>query len=132
MRLYAVFEKGESKKPPRHPDDNVELVKEGFSWTALLFGPLWALAHRMWVVFALLLALNVAISSMPRFFDGVTDDTVWFLHLVLMLVLGFLGNDLRQWSLARSGYDFVGMVSGTGITDAERRLFAAMGGPRYR
>ena len=65
-------------------------------------------------------------------FDGVTDDTVWFLHLVLMLVLGFLGNDLRQWSLARSGYDFVGMVSGTGITDAERRLFAAMGGPRYR
>ncbi len=37
------------------------LVREGFSWGALFFGPLWLAAHRAWVAAALSLAAFVLI-----------------------------------------------------------------------
>ncbi len=37
------------------------LVREGFSWTALLFGPLWLAWHRAWIPAALDLAASILI-----------------------------------------------------------------------
>ena len=41
----------------RHP----VLVREGFSWGALLFGPLWLAVHRAWIAAVLALAASVLI-----------------------------------------------------------------------
>ncbi|MGI4952135.1 MAG: DUF2628 domain-containing protein [Janthinobacterium lividum] len=74
------------------------LVREGFSWAAWLFGPLWLAAHRAWVPAGLMAALMVAL---------------WALFpLPVILVIGFglgwltglLGQDMRRWSLDRRGY----------------------------
>ena len=40
MRIYTA------RTCPRRPP---ALVPEGFSWGALVFGPLWLLAHRAWI-----------------------------------------------------------------------------------
>ncbi|MSP20752.1 MAG: DUF2628 domain-containing protein [Alphaproteobacteria bacterium] len=131
-RLYAVFERRTTKKrPSRNPDDAFEMVKEGFCWPALFFGPLWALASRMWVAFALLAAAVIGLALLPDFVDG-SEDLATTLSCLLALVLGFLGNDLRQWSLARGGYEFIAVVSGSDLIDAERRFFAAMNNPMFR
>ncbi len=37
------------------------LVQEAFSWTALVFGPLWLLAHRAWIPAALVFAAGLLI-----------------------------------------------------------------------
>ena len=37
------------------------LVREGFSWGALLFGPLWLAVHRAWIAAVLALAASVLI-----------------------------------------------------------------------
>jgi hypothetical protein len=126
--MYAVFERRvETKKRGRAhstPEDSYVLVKEGFCWPALFFGPLWALAHGMWVIFLLLVAAVVGIAFAPDLLgDG---ELPFWLCSGLFLLLGIFGNDLRQWSLLRSGYDLVSVVSGTDLVDAERRLFTSM------
>lgn len=125
--LYAVFERRvETKVKGRArstPEDLYVLVKEGVCWPALFFGPLWALANRMWVVFALLVAVGIAL--VPSML-GAEDDLARWLGLGVLLLLGLFGNDLRQWSLARSGHELVSVVSGADLGDAKRRLFASM------
>lgn len=128
-RFYPVLERQQRKgrgRAPRHPDDLYVLVKEGFSWPAFFFGPLWALSHRMWVVSALLFAALIAIGMVSAVLDG-GDAVASWLSFGIAVLLGFHRNDLRQWSLERSGYELSAIVSGSDMTDAERRLFASMG-----
>lgn len=132
-RFYAVLERPLVKgrgQLPRHPDDLYALVKDGFSWPAFFFGPLWALTNRMWVVGALLIAAMIGIGMVPAAFDG-GDAIASSLTLALAVLLGFHGNDLRQWSLERAGYELNAVVSGSNLTDAERRLFESMGSMMY-
>jgi hypothetical protein len=131
--FYAVLERPLVKgrgRMPRHPDDLYALVKDGFSWPAFFFGPLWALTNRMWVVGALLIAAMIGISMVPAAFDG-GDAIASSLAVALAVLLGFHGNDLRQWSLERAGYELNAVVSGSNLTDAERRLFESMGSMMY-
>ena len=128
MRLYAVYERHvETKTKGRSrntPEDSYVLVKEGFCWPALFFGPLWAIANGMWVIFLLLIAAFAGIAVAPDLFGG--GEFPFWLCCGFMGLLGLFGNDLRQWSLGRAGYELVSIVSGTDQIDAERRLFAAM------
>ena len=128
-QFYAVLERQQAKgrgKVPRHPDDLYVLVKDGFSWPAFFFGPLWALTNRLWVVGALLIAAMIGIGMIPSAFDG-GDALASALTFALALLLGFHGNDVRQWSLERAGYELSAIVAGSNLTDAERRLFESMG-----
>jgi hypothetical protein len=74
------------------------LVKEGFSWGALLFGPFWLAAHRTWIAAAITLAAYVLLGVLvPR-------PAATILSAGLMLILGLTGNDLRRWALQHRGY----------------------------
>ena len=63
MRMYEVLER--TVDPRKGAAGDFVLVKEGFCWPALLFGPLWALYHRMWVVAAGLVSVGVIIALPP-------------------------------------------------------------------
>ena len=48
MRTYTIHERPD---PPADRVDRAEslvFVKDGFSWVAALFAPLWLLVHRLW------------------------------------------------------------------------------------
>jgi hypothetical protein len=102
-------------KPGRAP----VLVREGWSWGAFLFGPLWLLAHRAWVPAALASVLAVALVA-------ATPDR---LHPPLLfgfaLLLGLLGRDLVRWSLARRGYGLAHVLAARDEDGAFARLLAA-------
>jgi hypothetical protein len=74
------------------------LVREGFSWGALILGPFWLAAHRAWIAAALSLAAYVLINTV------VPQPAAALLAAGLALILGFTGNDLRCWALAHRGY----------------------------
>jgi hypothetical protein len=128
MRLYAVYERRVVEKTKGRvrstPEDSYVLVKEGFCWPALFFGPLWAIANGMWVIFLLLIAVFAAIAFTPELLGS--DEVATWLCCGALLILGLFGNDLRQWSLQRAGYELVSIVSGSDLIDAERRLFTSM------
>jgi Protein of unknown function (DUF2628) len=92
------------------------LVKEGFSWGALLFGCLWLLAHRAWIPGALALAAQVLIGVLT----GAGARVV--LEIGLALLLGLIGRDLLRWSLARRGYTLAHVLAARDPDSALARL----------
>jgi len=47
--------------------------------------------------------------------------------MATMLLVGFLGRDLRQWTLKLRGYDLSGAVGGGNLAAAERQFFSVIG-----
>jgi hypothetical protein len=81
------------------------LVKEGFSWGAFIFGPLWLLAYRAWVPGVLALCAWIVLGAVvPEPFAG---SVLFAMHWAL----GLFGRDLRRWALARAGYLLVHVVA---------------------
>ncbi len=124
MRSYTVHE------PPNPPSgrlsraDRLVFVREGFSWTAALFAPIWMLLHRMWLVFILYLigmaALGAALTAL-----GVRPQMITLASLAVHVALGFELGALRRWTLGRKGWRMLGAVTGRNRTECERRFFQA-------
>jgi len=94
------------------------LIREGFSLWAFLLGPLWLLANRCWLAgIAVTLALG-ALAFLPAPYG-------FALSLTLALLLGFHGQDLRRWTLARRGWTLAHVVLGQDAEGALARLLQA-------
>ena len=76
----------------------VVLVAERFSLGAMLFGPLWLLAHGAWIPAVLLGCAWVAAAVLTpaAAIPVVVLGLAWF--------AGLAGRDFRRWALARRGF----------------------------
>ncbi len=101
-------------RPERPP----VLVREGFSWGALAFGPLWLLAQQAWIPAAVYVAVVVAAVAVAP--PAVGAAIGW----ALVLLSGLLGWDLVRWSLDRRGYTLAGAVAAPDDDYAYARLLA--------
>lgn len=110
MKIWTAHEK---------PGASPVLVREGFSFGALLFGPLWLAAHQAWIPAgaAVLLTVLILLLSLP--------PASLVLILALALLLGFSGRDLVRWSIARRGYLESNVVTGRSEGEAFARLLDA-------
>jgi hypothetical protein len=94
------------------------LVREGFAWGALFFGPLWLAAHRAWIPAAITLAAYVLVGLLaPR-------PAAAILIIGLSVLLGLTGQDLRRWALEWRGYLLVHILAAVNRDDAFMRLMA--------
>jgi|RhiMetdeSRZDD1v2_1073273.scaffolds.fasta_scaffold06316_4 uncharacterized protein DUF2628 len=119
MKLYTAH------RPPNFSRDHTVFVKEGFSWPAFFFPPIWLLYQRLWLAFALYV-LAVAAISTGASAAGLPGGPVTVLILALNLILGFEANDMRRSALLRRGYSEEGPLLGENLLHAETRYF----GPR--
>jgi hypothetical protein len=92
------------------------LVREAFSWGALVFGPLWLLAHRAWIAGVLLLCLGIAVAVLVPPATGVP------LLLAIAWAQGLYGRDLVRWSLARRGFLLAHVIAARDADAALARL----------
>ena len=118
MRIYTV----QQGLDPRAAGDDLEFVREGFSWAAFAFTVFWLLYYGMWLVFVIVLILSVSLSFAMNVV-GLSDfgrSAVW---LAAMLLFAFEANNLRRWTLRRRGWRDVGVAAGTTLSDAEHRFF---------
>jgi len=131
MAVYTVHE------PPRRTDDahahteRFTFVRDGFSWPAFLFAPLWMLRYRLWLALIVYLLVVFALGTAVRALgDG---DWLMAISLLVSLLVGFEASTLRRYGLARRGWKTLGVVVGDDFEAAERRFFdawAAGGVPR--
>ncbi len=98
------------------PDSAPVLVREGFSWAALVFGPLWLLLHRAWIAAILVFVVGTALGVAPSPWSDLFDAG-------LALAVGLFGRDLWRWSLDRRGFTLVHVVAGRDEEEALARLF---------
>lgn len=92
------------------------LVREGFSWGALIFGWIWMLLHRAWIPALLLFAAGVIVAALT------TDGIRLVLIGVIAAIQGLFGNDLWRWSLERRGYTLAHVVAARDPDGALARL----------
>jgi hypothetical protein len=122
MAVYTVHEPPSRAGAAPEPERFI-FVRDGFSFAALLFGPLWMLRHRMWLVLLGYAAVVAMLSFVLRLYGSASVGlAVWGL---LALLLGFEAGTLRRFTLRRRGFRNIGVVVGDDLELAERRFFDA-------
>ncbi len=101
-----------------HPARPPVLVREGWSWGALLFGPLWLARHASWIVAALSLAALFLACLLPP------PPLRPVLAFGVFLFGGALGNDLRRWELGLRQFRLAHVVAGRSLDEAWLRLLS--------
>jgi hypothetical protein len=125
MPVYTVHQ-----PPLRDADtlthlDHFKFVRDGFSFSAMLFGPLWLIRHRLWLTLvAYMVVVLVLIASVGL--TGASGGGLAAIVFLFMLLFGFEANSLRRWTFSRRGWTNVGVVVGEDRESAERRFFDTM------
>jgi hypothetical protein len=99
-------------------------VRDGFSFWAFLFAPLWMLWHRMWLVLIGYLAIAIGLEGILTLF-GASEFSLTIVGLFISLLVGLEASTLRRFTLRRRRWDNLGLVSGHDLEEAERRFFDA-------
>jgi hypothetical protein len=124
MVIYTVQEPGDPAQTIEERADGVVFIKEGFTWWGFLFGPFWMLFNRLWFeLIGVLMAAGCFAALLGQY--GMKDQAPTLVNTLLMLFIGFEGNDLRRWRLDRKGYSFLASVAGRTLEECERRFFDA-------
>jgi hypothetical protein len=92
------------------------LLREGFSWWALLFGPLWLSAHHAWIPAMLVLVAGVLILALA---PGAKSSV---LLLGLAAWLGLSGQDLGRRSIRELGFSLLEAFASRHETDAQAKI----------
>ncbi|MGJ0397488.1 MAG: DUF2628 domain-containing protein [Methylocystis sp.] len=102
--------------------DKIVFLRDGFSWPAFLFGPFWLAWRRAWTVAGLWTLLLVALALLAWKLR-VSREGISLLTFALAVWLGFEGERLVGWNLARRGYVERDLVVGEDIDEAETVFF---------
>ena len=124
MRTYTIHERPDPAADRVDRAEGLVFVKDGFSWAAALFAPIWLLVHLLWWP---LLGYVVVGGALQLVQLTLTFDKRWLglAVLALHLLIGFEADTLRRWGLERRGWRTVGTVSGKTTAECERRFFDA-------
>src|SRR6202051_4375765 len=124
MSVYTVHEPPSRAGAAPSDVERFAFVRDGFSWWAFLFAPLWMLRHRMWLVLIGYVVVAGGIEIPVRMAGG-PALAASLIGILLGLLVGLEAGTLRRFTLSRRGWKNLGVVSGDDLEDAERRLFDA-------
>jgi hypothetical protein len=124
MSVYTVHEPPLRAGTAASDVERFAFVRDGFSWWAFLFAPLWMLRHRMWLVLIGYVVV-AAVIEIPVKMSGAPAFAASLIGILLGLLVGLEAGTLRRFTLNRRGWKNLGVVSGDDLEDAERRFFEA-------
>jgi hypothetical protein len=122
MRVYSVHEPPLRGLDPLPDAERFVFVRDGFSFRAFLFAPLWMLWYRMWLVLVGYVVLSAVVET-ALVAVGASPTDVVVVALLIALLIGLEASTLRRFTLSRRGWKNVGVISGDNLEDAERRFF---------
>jgi hypothetical protein len=123
MAIYAVHSPL-SDVDPTAAFDRSEFLRVGFSTAALVLGPFWLLAKRLWRGLAIWI-VGAAIVGFALASGTIGGGTAFMLYALSAVFLGVEGNALQGETLARSGRPLVQIVGGADPEEAELKFLAA-------
>jgi Protein of unknown function (DUF2628) len=122
MAVYTVHEPPPKGDGQTSDPERFEFVRDGFSFWAFVFGPLWMLRHRMWL--ALLGYVGVS-AAMEIVFSLLSTSAVArpVAGFFLALLIGIESATLRRFTLGRRRWINLGVIVADDLEAAERRFF---------
>jgi hypothetical protein len=122
MSVYTVHQPPLKKYEAAPDPERFAFVRDGFSFWAFLFGPLWMLRHRMWLVVLGYIVVAVAMQVGLRLV-GTSSGGAAFAAFMLALLVGLEAGTLRRFTLGRRRWRNVGTIVGSDRETVERRFF---------
>ena len=123
MPTYTVHEPppqlGEAASAP----ERFLFVRDGFYFWAFALAPLWLLWRRLWLAFAIYLAVSIVL-SIGLALIGASSAVQFFTGLLIALLIGFEAATIWRRKLTRRGWRTLGFVVGEDPEMAERRFYA--------
>jgi hypothetical protein len=119
---YTVHEPPEISLDPAERAEQLTFVKDGISWAALFFAPIWLLAKRFWLALLVYVVVAIALGGGLTLLElGPSWGVLAYLGLNLFVALE--ADSIQRWSLDRKGWHMIGSVSGATTRECERRFF---------
>jgi hypothetical protein len=122
MAIYSVHIPGDGADPMAS-SERANFLREGFSWPAFLFGPLWLLARGLWrplgawCLGAILVGLTIS--------HGLLRDSAGtWLYFIAALYLGLEGKGFVGAAMERRGVRLVDIATGADLAAAESGFFS--------
>jgi len=121
MSVYVVMEPGDLA--PDLAQEKALLVRDGFSFGAFLFPPLWLLTRRLWLEAAAAVLFLLAAGVLAAWLSG-HEGLAPVLSILIGLYFGLEGSALQLAALRRRGFRDWGVVEARDRRDAELRYAA--------
>jgi len=103
--------------------ERADFIREGFSWPALLFGPLWLLARGLWRALGLWFVGALAV-ALATYYGRAPDFTASWLYWLSAAWLGLEGQGFVAAARQRAGFRLVDIVIGADSGAAEHAFFS--------
>jgi hypothetical protein len=122
MPAFAVLEPSGRHRGAGEHTDRFIFLREGFRSAAFLFGPLWMIWRRMWIVLIIYLVVLgfIAYGLQVLGAGGVAAALVFGL---IQLLVGLEATSLLHWTRVAHGWRDCGVVVADDLEMAERRFF---------
>jgi hypothetical protein len=120
MPVYTVH--APSDPASREDADKFIFLRDGFHFWAMVFGPLWLIWHRLWLVLLGYLAV-VAVIGISLTLLGAGGNARMLVLLLLAILMGLEAASLRRWSYSRGRWRQIDFVVADDEEAAERRFF---------
>lgn len=124
MTAYTVHQPLVSAPDILSQADQLRFVKEGFAWYAFFFPLLWLIFYRMWLVLLIYLAALIGLEFVFSMV-GFSDTGLGFLAVAIGFLFASEANNLRRWTLGRSGHRMIAAISGRSLEICELKFFSA-------
>jgi hypothetical protein len=102
--------------------EQARVYRVGFVWPALVFGPLWLIARRLWRPLALWI-VAAALTGAATAHGLLNPGAAFWLYVLAALYLGFEGGALEAAALTRRGRPLADIVCAADSSGAERAFF---------
>lgn len=111
-KIYSVYTK---------PDENdaygkTVFVKEGFNIFAFIFGGLWALFNRLWLIAILLIFISASLEM-----SGKVQLSI--ISMLLSLWFGFEAHNFKASKLVRKNFQLADIVIAKNLLEAQQKYF---------
>lgn len=124
MSTFTVHEPPDMKTSREERAESLVFVRDGFSWGAFVFGPIYFLVKQEWTGLILFLLAMLVMQGVLEF-TGTSATALAIASFVLALIAGFEANEVRRASLSLFGWKEIAVVSGRSLEDCEHRFFDA-------
>ena len=122
MSIYTVHEPPLRAADASPDPERLVFVRDGFYFWAFLLTVPWMLWYRLWLVLLIYVVVAVGL-DFALYYAGVPSAAVALVELLISVLVGIEAGTLRRFTLARRGWNNIGIVSGDDVDDAERRFF---------
>ncbi|MDQ8732658.1 DUF2628 domain-containing protein [Bradyrhizobium sp. LHD-71] len=102
--------------------DRFVFLRDGFHFWAMVFGPIWLIWHRLWLVLIGYLAVSVVVGSALALL-GASSGVRTLVLLLLAILMGLEAGSLRRWTYSRGKWRQIDFVVADDEEAAERRFF---------